>query len=137
MVLVGLGKGRKVSSMRCEACFKGWSLLFSEWIEPPHNHSHCPATHSTYPSPSSNRFFSFDLVQPSFSCWQFLCPFPSPCAAGLGGCCLIQHPHSNSLCICSSIPGYCLLVVFTGFFGKCLETLFEKSSTDDQLNVLI
>ena len=110
MVLVGLGKGYKVSSMRCEAGFKGQSLLFSERIKLPQNHSHCPAAHSTYPNPGSNRLFAFDLIQPYFSFWHFLCPFPLPCAAGLGGCCLIHNPQINSLCICFSLLEYCLLV---------------------------
>ena len=105
--------------------------MSSEWIKLPQNHSHCPAAHSTYPNPSSNRLFAFDLIQPYFSCWQFLCPFPSPYAAGLGGCCLIQNPRINSLCICFSILEYCLLV-FTIKKKKTGGT-FLKSSTDDQL----
>ena len=99
--------------------------MFSEWIKLPQNHSHCPAAHSTYPNPGSNRLFAFDLIQPYFSFWHFLCPFPLPCAAGLGGCCLIHNPQINSLCICFSLLEYCLLV-FTIKKKNCLEALFKK-----------
>lgn len=95
MVLVGLGKGCKVSSVRCEAGFRGGSLLFSEQIELLQTHSYCPATHSAGPRPNSSTFL---LPRPR---WHFCAPLPHP--GLLGHEAAAEFPTHTAIL---SAPGY-------------------------------
>lgn len=128
MVLMGLGKGCKVSSMRCEAGFKGQSLLFSKWIELLQNRSHCPAPHSADPDLSSNRFF---LSLP-FSAGTSVLLYLSP------GCWatwqLLSSPPTQQFSVYSSFGSRTLLYPY--FYDFFLRSVFDvgsgkKSGADD------